>query len=130
MANNICSECKSMPTNHTYKVCGALVFNQCSCDRVFDDLNHVSCKDCNQNPVKFLSSLSFHNSQLIIHAGYVEDLRVIPDSRVEGSLRMIFSIRTSRKERQIIHLLHICLCKNGFKMTENLFILFMLFFYK
>ena len=50
--NNICPECKSMPTHHKFNVCGTVVCTQYSSGRVFDELNNVWCKECNHNPVK------------------------------------------------------------------------------
>ena len=41
-----------MPTHHKCKVCVSLVCPQCRSDRLFDELNNVRCKDCNQNPVE------------------------------------------------------------------------------
>ena len=48
----LCPECKLIPTHRTFKVCGQVVCPKCISDRVFDDLNDVRCKYCNQNPLQ------------------------------------------------------------------------------
>ena len=46
---------------------------------------------------KIRSDLSVYNYQQIIHAGYVEDLCVIPDSISEECAKMICSEKNTRK---------------------------------
>ena len=80
----------------------------------------MRCKDRKKILCKSISVLSVYNYQLIIHAGYAEELCIINSETVGNFLKMICSARNTSKERNMWQLLHICSCRKGVKYYRKL----------
>ena len=128
MANPICPECKLMPTHHTFRVCGEVVCPQCSSERGFMSSTMWGARTATKILCKIISSLSVYNPQWIIHAGYVEDLCVIPAARSEDCLKLsaVQGLPGSKYKFAICYTYFYV--EQGCKITEYWFVLFKSFF--